>query len=137
MFKKVATFFTSIFKGHFAVMKNAFRRNVTLEYPEVRKSVNKRFRGRVAFNYDQNGVSPCTGCGICQRVCPCKDLIKIERKKNESGKFEVTNYQLDISHCIFCGNCVENCPENALRMSDEYELASSNKNDFVIKMKEQ
>ncbi len=135
MFKKVMNFFFSMTKGHFTVLKNAFRKRVTLEYPEKKRPLNDRFRGKIGFNYDENGKSLCTGCGICQRVCPCKDLIKIERVKDEHGKFKVSKYEIDISHCIFCGNCVEHCPENAIKMTKNYELASLNKKDLVLTLK--
>lgn len=135
MIKKVFNFFISLIKGHFAVLKNVFRKRVTLEYPEVKRPVNDRFRGKIEFNYDDKGISPCTACGICQRVCPCKDLIKIERTKDEHGKFKLEKYEIDIGHCIFCGNCVENCPVNAIKMSKNYELASLNKKDLLLTLK--
>ncbi len=135
MLKKVFNFFWALIKGHYVVLKNALRKSVTLSYPEVKNQPNSRFRGKIEFTYDENGVSPCTACGICQRVCPCKDLIKIERERTDNGKFKVLSYQIDISHCIFCGNCVQSCPENAIVMGKEYELASQDKKDFIIEMK--
>lgn len=132
MFKKTLNFFIAMFKGHFTVLKNAFRKRVTLEYPEVKKPVNQRFRGKLAFNYDEQGNFPCNGCGICQRVCPCKDLIKIERSKDESGKVNIDKFEVDIAHCIFCSNCVQNCPTNALKMTKDYELAALDKSELLL-----
>lgn len=132
MFKKTLNFFIAMFKGHFAVLKNVFRKRVTLEYPEVKKPVNDRFRGRLAFNYGEDGSWPCNGCGICQRVCPCKDLIKIERSKDESGKVNIDKFEVDTGHCIFCGNCVVNCPTSALKQTKEYELATPDKSDLIL-----
>lgn len=135
MIKKVLNFFEAMFKGHFTVLKNAFRKRVTLEYPEVKRPVNLRFRGKIGFNYDEKGKSPCTACGMCQKVCPCKDLIKIERSKDEHGKFKLEKYEIDTGHCIFCGNCVEICPVNAIKMTKNYELASLNKEDLILTLK--
>lgn len=132
MIRKILNFFIAMFKGHFAVLKNAFRKRVTLEYPEVKKPLNDRFRGKLAFNYGENGEFPCNACGICQRVCPCKDLIKIERSKDEHGKFKLEKFEVDIGHCIFCGNCVEHCPTNALKLTKEYELATADKSDLLL-----
>lgn len=120
-----------MFKGHFTVLKNFFRKNVTLEYPEKKAPLNDRFRGRLEFLVDENGKPKCTGCGMCQKVCPCKDLIKIEREKDEHDKLKVIKYEVDIARCIFCGNCVQICPFSALSMSKEYELASVNKEDLI------
>jgi len=33
---------------------------------------------------------------------------------------EINHY---VDRCMFCGQCAEICPENAIRMSEEYELA--------------
>lgn len=41
----------------------------------------------------------CTGCGICQTVCP-QDCISGE-------SIQV----IDQSHCLHCGNCLRSCPE--------------------------
>ncbi|MDD3237703.1 MAG: NADH-quinone oxidoreductase subunit I [Candidatus Gastranaerophilales bacterium] len=135
MFKKVFNFFLSMFQGHFTVMKNAFRKRVTLEYPEKKKALNPRFRGKLLFVRNNDGSPKCSGCGMCQKVCPCKDLIKIERTKDESGKFKVTKYEVDMARCIFCGNCVENCPTKSLKMSKSYTLASLNKDDLILTLK--
>lgn|SRR5574344_159249 len=117
-----------LIKGHLTIMKNAFRKRVTLEYPE-KKLEHKNLRGKIAFNYETN----CTGCGICQKVCPSKNTIQIITSQNNEGKKVVDDFQIDISKCIFCGNCVENCPQKAIYMTNEYELASPNKEDFLLK----
>lgn len=132
MFKRTLNFFIAMFKGHFAVLKNVFRKRVTLEYPEVKRPVIERLRGKLAFKYDKEGNWPCNGCGICQRVCPCKDLIKIDRSKDESGKVVIDKFEVDTGHCIFCGNCVENCPTDALMLTKEYELATTDKSELII-----
>lgn len=135
MIKKVINAITALINGHVTVLKNAFRKRITLEYPEKKKIYNDRFRGKIDFNKDTQGHILCTGCGICQRVCPCKDLIKIERSKDEYGKFKLDSYKMNLTQCIFCGNCVEYCPNNALKMTDNYELAVQNKNDLVLELK--
>ena len=64
----------------------------------------------------------CIKCGICQNVCPLISCIKID-----------TDFSIDLSQCIFCGNCVENCPKNALYFTKEYELAVNNKEKLILK----
>jgi formate hydrogenlyase subunit 6/NADH:ubiquinone oxidoreductase subunit I len=40
-------------------------------------------------------------------------------------------FHLDL--CIFCYQCAESCPRNAIKSSEFFELASTNKSDLVIK----
>ena len=36
-------------------------------------------------------------------------------------------YEIDLSRCIFCGFCVDACPEEAIAMTREYDLATTNR----------
>ena len=49
--------------------------------------------------------SKCTGCGICQELCP-------------RGAIRVTYVAIvDTDRCVGCGTCVENCPQGAIGLS--------------------
>lgn len=49
----------------------------------------------------------CTGCGICEKVCPF-GIAKLN---------ELTNLaEIDLDMCYGCGNCVRQCPENAINL---------------------
>jgi formate hydrogenlyase subunit 6/NADH:ubiquinone oxidoreductase subunit I len=39
-------------------------------------------------------------------------------------------FHLDL--CIFCYQCAESCPRNAIKTSEFFELASTNKYDLVV-----
>lgn len=103
-----------LIKGLFTVLKNGFKPRTTLEYPEKRKQLNSNFRGKIKYIKEK-----CVKCGLCKRVCPNKNSIKID-----------DTLTIDFSNCIFCGNCVENCPKNALEFTQEFELATANKEDL-------
>jgi len=51
--------------------------------------------------------SRCTGCGICQDVCP-QGAVRVSRVAT-----------IDIERCIGCGVCVQYCPQGAIRLSGE------------------
>jgi len=44
----------------------------------------------------------------------------------------VTHYMLDFTKCSLCGSCVEACRDGAIRYSHAYNLASTNKEDYIM-----
>lgn len=98
----------------FTVVKHLFMKPVTLEYPEKKRPVGEKFRGKPV-------VCGCTKCGTCMRVCPT-GAIKIH--ENE--------FKIDLKRCIFCGNCSFYCPKGAIKMSKDYELATDTKNELEL-----
>lgn len=118
--------------GHLTVLKHVSRKPVTLEYPEVKKSLNDKFRGEHALVLDKDGKLLCTACGMCQRVCPAFGTIEIEKGTDESGKSFPKNYTIDLNTCIFCGNCTQYCPFGAIKMTQNYELSSEKKSSLKL-----
>ncbi len=49
----------------------------------------------------------CTGCGMCEMVCP-HGVFEIEDRKANI---------LDRDGCMECGACANNCPVNAIRVT--------------------
>ena len=113
----------AILEGLFTVLKHLFMRPVTLEYPEKKRYQSEAFRGKPE-------VKGCVGCGICKKVCPAN---AIEYIKNEEGK--VISYTFNLEKCIFCGNCMYYCPHHAIKLSQEFELATENKNELQLNYK--
>ena len=110
-----------LFEGLFTVFKHLFKRPVTLEYPEKKRELNDNFRGKPV-------VKGCIGCGICQKVCPTG---AISFTKDENGK--VSSYTVDLKKCMFCGNCEYYCPKGAIKLTKEYELATDDIDELVLK----
>lgn len=135
LIKKTISGAIAILEGMFTIAKHAFRKPITLEYPENKDEFSTRLRGRLALRVNEDGSTPCIGCKSCLRVCPCVDLIQIETSKGEDKKIKVDNFTVDIGRCIGCGNCVDICPTQALVMTDKYEIADFSKEAFVLDMK--
>lgn len=45
---------------------------------------------------------------------------------------EITYY---MDQCMFCAQCVEDCPVNAISMTEEYELADYDRAGMIIEFK--
>jgi formate hydrogenlyase subunit 6/NADH:ubiquinone oxidoreductase subunit I len=91
----------------------------TVNYPAEESPRPDRFRGKIEYEAD-----PCTGCGLCERVCP-SGAIETE---TEDGEFV---WRYDLSRCLFCGQCTEACPPNAIVSGQDFELGSGYKEKFV------
>ena len=93
------------------------RRPVTIQYPYEKLIPSERYRGRIHFEMDK-----CIACEVCVRVCPINLPVVDWVMNKEAKKKELRNYSIDFGVCIFCGNCEEACPEEAIFMSDDYEI---------------
>ncbi|MEM7336288.1 MAG: 4Fe-4S binding protein [Chloroflexota bacterium] len=115
----------------------------TVFYPEEKLPTPERFRFVPFLVTDdpapgtQWGKEWCTACGICAKVCP-PQCIWIERGKQPNGrpKSEPEKFFIDIDICMNCGFCAEFCPFDAIKMDQDYELASYDRSSAHIHDKE-
>lgn len=73
----------------------------------------------------------CVGCSFCQRICP-DFAIHVERTEPGKGPRRVTDYKIDLSKCMYCGLCADQCPTKALVMSKDFELATRERTAVVL-----
>ncbi|GHV23382.1 hypothetical protein FACS189494_11340 [Spirochaetia bacterium] len=67
-------------------------------------------KGALLPIYEQKS---CTGCGLCEAVCPAKS-IKVDDNKT---------LMFDEKSCIYCGKCVKSCPEDAWKGKNGYKVS--------------
>ncbi len=102
-------FFSNLFGG---------RKIVTINYPEVKRDVSPRWRGRHRLTRNDNGFIKCVACYMCETVCPanCIYIEAAETVNDKSVEKYPRVFDIDELRCVFCGLCVEACPEDAIRM---------------------
>ena len=121
----------SIVVGHIVTLKNLFRPKVTLQYPEVRWQLPKGYRGAPSLPVNpETGKDACIGCGACARICPSQ-AIALETHMGEDKKRVVDSFTITAGLCMFCVLCEETCPVNAIKMSDNYELAAFTRDELL------
>ena len=131
-FKELISGTKSLFIGLGITGKYFFEPVVTMQYPMEHVEMTPRFRGHIELIGNEEGKSNCIVCSMCQRACP-SGCISLAGVKPEGEKKKVlTSYILDFTTCSLCGSCVESCNFNALRFSNEYNLASTRKEDFIM-----
>jgi NADH-quinone oxidoreductase subunit I len=132
-FSELYTGTRSLFVGLRITIKEFFNTKVTLQYPHEHLKMTPRYRGHIELvKNEETGLSKCIVCGMCQRGCP-SGCISLAGEKREGVKGKVlTQYTLDFTKCSLCGICIESCRPGAIQFSKEYNLASTNRNDFVF-----
>ncbi len=133
MLKEIGSGFYSLLVGMRITLAQFFKPTVTLHYPHESLKMTPRFRGHIELVRDpQTGRAICFACKVCEKSCP-SDCITVEGAKLEGEKRKsVTEFRLDFTKCSLCGSCVEACRSEAIRFSRDYNLASTNKDDFIF-----
>jgi len=107
----------------------ALEEPVTEEYPFGKKVVAERFRGKL----DIDPVK-CTGCSVCEIVCPAGviTMIPVGTRAVGSRSVEVKRPEFELYSCISCGQCVDDCRFGALTLTHDFELAVFKKETLAM-----
>lgn len=128
-----------LLQGMRVVLRNQFRKKVTVHYPQERIELQPRFRGVPRLRYHpDSGEELCISCLMCEQICP-DDCIAIEWEKGPGKGRILKSFIIDYQRCCLCGLCVDPCPTKpltAIYMSHDFELAGYDRQELVTGRKE-
>ena len=91
------------------LVKNLFKKPMTIRFPAQSKPISKNYRGEHSFDKVK-----CKSCGLCAKICPNKAIEMVEvKQENEIKKYP----KIDMGKCCFCGLCQDICPTGAIKLT--------------------
>src|SRR5579859_449514 len=110
----------------FKIIQQTIRTGVvTTTYPETPAGVPPLFRGKPVFDFERwQDARPAA------EVCPT-EAISI---RDDGDRRTVT---VDYGRCVFCGLCAEAGPDQAVRITQDVELATRDRGQLILTAEDQ
>ena len=104
----------------FLIVKNLFRKPMTLQFPYDSLPPVEGYRGQHILDLDK-----CTGCFICSMICPNKAIWLVE--------FRGRMYpQVDLGKCCFCQLCEEYCSQKAIKLTQQAMMVTMDRKSAIL-----
>jgi Ni,Fe-hydrogenase III small subunit/formate hydrogenlyase subunit 6/NADH:ubiquinone oxidoreductase subunit I len=90
----------------------------TIAYPDQLPVLPDRFRGRPVID-----AGKCVKeCHACADACPTGAIIRMDSAEP----------QIDLGRCLFCTDCVEACPNDAIHHDADFRLSANQRTELIV-----
>ena len=122
----------ALLKGLRGTLRHLFEKKFTVQYPEEKVQVSPRYRGLHRLNKDELGREKCVACFMCSTICParCIYIVGAEAPWPDREKYPV-RFDIDELRCIYCGMCEEACPEEAIELTEIYDMVGATRRGLI------
>jgi NADH-quinone oxidoreductase subunit I len=110
----------AIAAGFALTFRHLFRKPITEEYPEFKRTLPARTRARIVLTRDPDGGERCVACYLCSAACPVS-CISMQSAARPDGRRYAAWFRINFARCIYCGLCEEACPTSAIQLSPMFE----------------
>ena len=116
-------------------LKHLFRKPITEEYPEYKRPLPARARGRIVLTRSPDGQERCVACQLCSAACPVS-CISMQSAVREDGRRYASWFRINFGRCIFCGLCEEACPTLAIQLTPDFEMSTDDPLKLVFEKRQ-
>jgi NADH-quinone oxidoreductase subunit I len=114
------------------------RASFTIQYPEQQRPLFPRLRSLHRLTRRADGSPRCVACMMCETICPALCIyIVAEEHPDLNIEKRPKSFIIDLGRCVFCGLCVEACPEDAIRMDTTIlEFSTLSREEMVYNLEQ-
>ena len=123
-------------KGFGVTLKQIFKKPITQQYPEYKRPVYPRYRGRHRLHRTRTGSRSASAARSARpRARPTASASSPAENTADNrvsaGERYARIYEINMSRCIFCGYCELACPFDAITLGNDFEISEYNRDDLI------